>query len=171
MDTHRKTSRRRTRRRRKPRRRALLRPTARPAPRFRPMMPRVPTAELRRFLRTSRPARATAAIRVTWRHREQLVTCTNDRGVFSVQTDPRFGGFHDAKRRDDYTQRDHINILRVSRLINWVWGAMERKAFKGNPPSLTIAVTGVVTDCAQAHPDARTTLDGLLFGEDLRATG
>src|SRR5450631_1103966 len=27
----------------------------------------------------------------------------NDRGVFSIQTDPRFGGFHDAERQDVFT--------------------------------------------------------------------
>ena len=64
---------------------------------------RVLTAELRRYLPDVRASTNRRCDRVTWRHRELLVTCTNDRGVFSIRTDPRFGGFHDAERHDVFT--------------------------------------------------------------------
>jgi hypothetical protein len=64
---------------------------------------RVLTAELRRYLPDVRASTNRRGDRVTWRYRDQLVTCTNDRGVFSIQIDPRFGSFHDAERHDVFT--------------------------------------------------------------------
>ena len=66
---------------------------------------RVLTAELRRYLPDVRASANRRGDRVTWRYRELVVTCRNDRGVYSIQTDPRFGGFHDGERRDDFTAR------------------------------------------------------------------
>ena len=73
---------------------------------------RVLTAELRRYLPDVRASTNRRCNRVTWRHRDLFVTCTNDRGVFSIQTDPRFGGFHDAERHDFY--RDHAGEVDLS---------------------------------------------------------
>lgn len=60
------------------------------------------TAELRRYLPDVK-ASTNGRDRVTWRFGGQEVTCTNDRGCYRIQLDPRFGGLQDGERHDGHT--------------------------------------------------------------------
>jgi hypothetical protein len=61
---------------------------------------RVLTAELRRYLPDVRASMNRRGDRATWRFGDQAVTGSNDRGVFEIRLDPRFGALHDGERRD-----------------------------------------------------------------------
>jgi hypothetical protein len=63
---------------------------------------RVLTAELRRYL-PDVIATTNGRDRVTWRLGDKIVAASCDRGVYSIRTDPRWGGFHDSERHDEFT--------------------------------------------------------------------
>jgi hypothetical protein len=64
------------------------------------------TVELRRYLPDVRASMNRRADRATWRYDGQEVTAHNDRGVFLVRIDPRFGALQDAERHDNFTARN-----------------------------------------------------------------
>jgi hypothetical protein len=64
---------------------------------------RVLTAELRRYI-PDVAAFANGHDRIRWRYRGLEAMAENDRGVYIIRTDSRWGGFQDGERHDAYTR-------------------------------------------------------------------